>query len=82
MGEPKEWARSRDGIADVGNWGNQTTLRNPGKGPGFTDLGRYLSSYRMSIFLYFYISMFHIHIFAYFQKCSTHEQYAFRQQDV
>jgi hypothetical protein len=40
--EPRESARSRDGIAsrsDVGNSGNQTTGRNSGKRAGFTDLG-------------------------------------------
>jgi hypothetical protein len=39
---PTEGARSRDGTAsgsDVGNSGNQITGRNPGKRPGFTDLG-------------------------------------------
>jgi hypothetical protein len=34
------------------------------------------------ILSYFYISSSHIHIFAYFQKCSAHEQYAFHHEDV
>jgi hypothetical protein len=37
--ELKESARSLASGSDVGNSRNQTTGRNPGKGPGFTDLG-------------------------------------------
>jgi hypothetical protein len=37
--EPKEWARSLDGMDDVGNSRNQTAGRNPGKRPGVIDLG-------------------------------------------
>jgi hypothetical protein len=47
----------------------------------------FFSFFHFFIFSSFHLSSYHIFIFhicrfAYFQKCSAHKQYAFRQEDV
>jgi hypothetical protein len=41
-----------------------------------------LSSYHLIILSYLYICIFHISYSHIFKKCSAHEQYVFRQEDV